>query len=248
VDVLIFDRWAPERAPDQPALVFAPPAAAAWIGTLDAAIADPRWVTSVPHPVTAGVDPLTLDLKRVQPVRSEALAPIAFSTEGAPLLSVRDAADGRLVVAAFSPAQSNLAYSAVFPVLVANAIEWLARPAFESPRSPGPMIVPGSVTRVITPDGQQARLFKGGDRSVALLDAPGLYRVESGPARSVVGVNVGSAEVSNLERTALPPDVVAAAPAGGGGITGRPWWMYAVLIALVLASAEWWTWLRRITV
>ena len=62
----------------------------------------------------------------------------------------------------------------------------------------------------------------------------------------MIGVNVGDPAVSNLQRTSLPESAVRAASAGGG--SGRPWWMYAVGFAFVLAAVEWWTWQRRITV
>jgi hypothetical protein len=99
------------------------------------------------------------------------------------------------------------------------------------------------VTRVLTPDGQPLSLHRAGDHVIATLATPGLYRIESGGAHSVVGVNVGGADVSNLERTTL-----SGAAAAASSSSGRPWWIYAVLLALVLATAEWWTWLRRITV
>jgi hypothetical protein len=146
----------------------------------------------------------------------------------------------------FALSESNLAYSPAFPVLVVNALEWLARPAMSAARRPGPMLLPSSVTRVVSPDGQPLRLLPAGDHKLVTLPAPGLYLVESGVARSVVPVNVGNAEVSNLMRTNLSADVTAA---GAGGVTGgRPWWLYAVLLVFLLAAVEWGTWLRRITV
>jgi hypothetical protein len=130
--------------------------------------------------------------------------------------------------------------------LVVNALEWLARPGMSAARRPGPMLLPSSVTRVVSPDGQPLRLLPAGDHKLVTLPAPGLYLVESGVARSVVPVNVGNAEVSNLMRTNLSADVTAA---GAGGVTGgRPWWLYAVLLVFLLAAVECGTWLRRITV
>jgi hypothetical protein len=32
------------------------------------------------------------------------------------------------------------------------------------------------------------------------------------------------------------------------GSGGRPWWTFAVIGAFLLASIEWWTWQRRVTV
>ncbi|MEZ5315808.1 MAG: VWA domain-containing protein [Vicinamibacterales bacterium] len=245
-DVLVFDRWVPAEAPTRPAMVVASPIAAPWLGTLGDEERTPHWVQNAPHPVLAGVDPLTIDIKRARAIRQDALGPIASSEAGTPLVSVRETGGQRLVVMGFAPGESNLAYAAAFPVLMGNVLEWLGRPALDSPRRPGPMLLPSSATRVVGPDGRPADLRTAGDHRLAMLDQPGLYRVEFGTAHGVVEVNVGSSDVSNLGRTTLPADVTSSA----AGLTGagRPWWLYAVLFALVLAAVEWWTWLRRITV
>jgi hypothetical protein len=83
-----------------------------------------------------------------------------------------------------------------------------------------------------------------GDRSVVALGTPGLYLIEAGGSKGVVSVHVGDPDVSNLGRTNLAN---AGAEAAAGGAR-RPWWIYAVVIAFVLLTAEWWTWQRRVTV
>lgn len=245
-DVVIFDRWLPAEPPGRPALVIAPASGQPWLGALGPEEREPRWVSAGDHPVTGGVDPMTLAIQRARPLAGPGLVPIASSASGTPLISVHDSSDRRVVVWSFAGSDSNLQNSTVFPVLVENSLEWLARPAFDSPRRPGPVVLPASVTRVITPDGQPIPLRTGGDHVVANLSAPGFFRVEGGGARSVIGVNVGSAEVSNLARTHLSPEVAAAGL--GAPPAGRPWWMYAVMLAFGLTAVEWWTWLRRITV
>ena len=243
-DVLVFDRWAPSTSPHRPALLLAPPLSATWLGTPGREEAMPRWGVSRRHPILDGVDLVTLDVSRARGLDSPALATLASSETGTSLLSVLDSAAARAVVVSFGVADSNLASAPAFPVLVANALEWLARPAAGAARSSGPMELPASTTRVTSPEGSSVPLVRAGDRYWCASESPGLYLVEAGGSRSVVGVNVGSPEVANLLRTSLPPGARRA----GLGLSARPWWMYGVLVALVLLVAEWWTWQRRITV
>jgi hypothetical protein len=249
-DVVVFDRWVPETAPARPALVVAPPLAA-WIRRAGGDEKNPRWSAVTAHPVLAGVDPLTVDIKYASghtysTGADDRGATIAQSERGTPLVSVVDRPDRRAVVLGFAVTDSNLAFAPAFPVIVGNALEWLARPAFEFTHQAGPMTLPASVTRVVAPDGTVVPLVKAGDLQIVQLRRPGLYRVETGGARGVVAVNVGDPQTSNLGRTSL---------AGGerpvqaaGVVSGQPWWMYGVLLAFALVAVEWWTWQRRITV
>jgi hypothetical protein len=170
---------------------------------------------------------------------------IAASEQGTPLVSVVDSPGVRAVVVGFTLPDSNLASAPAFPVLVANVLEWLARPAAGSTRKPGPMELPASTTRVTAPDGASVPFVRAGDRVLVRLRSPGLYLVEAGGSRSVVGVNVGQPETANLMRTGL-----AGADQGTASsrLSARPWWMYGVMLAFGLLLAEWWTWQRRITV
>jgi hypothetical protein len=243
-DVVVFDRWAPEEPPARAALVLAPPPVA-WLPGDRAPEGQPRWTSTSDHPVLGGVDPTTIDIDIARGVSAE-LDAIALSQAGTPLVGVAESATRRLVVVGFALEESNLAFSPAFPVLVMNALEWLARPVLTPARKPGPLLLPASVTRVVTPEGRALPLRPAGDRVLVTLPAPGLYLVESGPARSVVSVNVGEPEVSNLGRSHLDASTLAAAATDAPG--GRPWWLYAVALAFVMAAVEWATWLRRITV
>ena len=242
-DVIVFDRWLPPAAPSRPSLYVAPPSAA-WLGTATADEHAPRWVTVGDHPILHGLDPLTLDIKKAHAYEGGPLVPVARSAKGTALVSVIDTADRRAVVLGFAFGDSNLAFARAFPVLIGNTLDWLARPSIGA-RQPGPVVLPASTAKVTMPDGGQAPLVRTGDRTIAMLETPGLYLVEAGGSRGVITVNVGGPEVSNLTRTSLPPSVTSAA-AGGG--SGRSWWVYGVLIAFVLVLAEWMTWQRRITV
>ncbi|HUF48872.1 MAG TPA: hypothetical protein VMM93_13730, partial [Vicinamibacterales bacterium] len=172
------------------------------------------------------------------------LVPVAESERGTPLVLVADVRARRLVVLNVSPAGSNLPFSPAFPVLIGDALEWLARPQVPVSGRPGVVELPASTTRVTAPDGTAVPIVDAGDRAIATLPAPGLYLVDVGGARAVVSANVGSPEVSNVARTNLADATVAAGGVGAGIV----WWIYAVAVAFVLVALEWWTWQRRITV
>jgi hypothetical protein len=244
-DVVIFDRVTPAAAPSRPALLIAP-RAADWIGSFGPDERQPRWSYTGAHPLLAGVDAHTLDIRRAAGFEGSGWDVIARSENGTALVAVSETRDRRLALLTFAISDSNLARAAAFPVLVGNAVEWLARPALQSPRHPGLARLPGSTRRVIAPDGAVLPLLRAGPDAIAVLQAPGLYLVEGAGSRSVVAVNAGDPVVSSLTRSALQGQD-AAGPAEPGR-SGRPWWLYAVAAAFVLAAAEWWTWLRRVTV
>ena len=81
--------------------------------------------------------------------------------------------------------------------------------------------------------------------SVGMLRAPGLYVAEGRGSRATFAVNISDPDVSNLAKTTADK-TSAAIPGGFAG--QRPWWLYFAVAAFAAILAEWWTWLRRITV
>jgi hypothetical protein len=244
-DVVIFDRIVPAAAPDRPALFIAP-LQAVWLGRAGSEERTPRWTASAPHPVLAGVDPFTVAIERANGISGERLEVLARSERGTPLVAIVDEPDLRAVVLTFALDDSNLATAPAFPVLIGNAIDWLAHPGVPTPAAPGPLVMPRGVSRVLAPDGSAVPVVVAGDRSVAHLPAPGLYRVDAGGGRTVIAVNAGDPVVSDLSRTSLPD--AAARAIDAGGVSSWPWWLYALGATIALVAAEWATWLRRITV
>ena len=243
-DVYIFDRWVPPAAPNRPALLLAP-SSIEWLGTTETDEKAPHWIQPGTHPVLDGVDPLTLEIKRARGLQGQSLTTVAKSEKGTPLVVVADAPDRRLVALSFTLTDSNLAFAPAFPVLLGNAIEWLAQPSFGPSRRPGRVTLPASTIRVTDHSGGTVPLVRAGGFAVATLATPGLHLVEAGGARGVVAVNVGDPEVSNLGRSSLAKGGASDLVVSGGG---RPWWTLAVIAAFLLACIEWWTWQRRVTV
>ncbi len=244
-DVVIFDRWAPREDPARPALYFEPPAQGSWLGGGGAVEQKPRWGSGTSHAVVRGVDPFTLTIDRAQGYKSAALLPVAESAAGTPLVYVNASpARARFVVVTFGSFDSNLASVPAFPVLTGNALAWLSRPVDGGLRSPGLSSFDLAVARLTGPDGAVVPLARLPGDAVGVLRVPGLYVAEGGGSRATFAVNVSDPAVSNLTRSSA--DLASASAPGGAG--GRPWWLYCALLAFTAILAEWWTWLRRITV
>ena len=240
-DVVIFDRWEPRETPSRPALFVAPPS-----GRRAADEYRPRWETAGQHQVVRGVDPYTLTIDRARAYESPDLVPVARSTRGTPLVYVSESPERRQVLITFGPGESNLTSAPGFPVLIGNAIDWLASPTHHEVRRPGLASFDGGVSTVTGPRGVPVPLARLQGTVVGVLQAPGLYVAQGGGSRATIAVNAGDPQVSNLSRTTL--GAATAARVVTPGASGQPWWVYLGVAALLLALAEWWTWQRRITV
>ncbi|HYT64963.1 MAG TPA: BatA domain-containing protein [Vicinamibacterales bacterium] len=246
-DVVIFDRWAPSTSPAKPALYIAPPAAA-WLGQdSDRIESRPQWTAMPAHPLLAGVDPLTFSIDRAHVYAPPQLTPLARSAAGTPLIWIGDMTGRpRTVVLAFGPGDSNLASAPAFPVLIGDALDWLARPPAVDVHRTGRASFDAAITRVTGPRGAAVPLLYLSGQRVAVLRAPGLYGEEAGDARASFAVNITDPDVSNLARTTISASHPAVAVSAG--MSPRAWWVYLVFLAFGIALLEWWTWLRRITV
>ena len=237
-NVILFDRWAPADPPAAPALYFAPPARRATEEPR------PRWEGPGNHPVVRGIDPFTIGISRARSYAAPELEAVARSVRGTPLVYVGEGPEHRSVVVTFGPDESNLTAVTAFPVLIGNAIEWLAGPLAGGARRPGAAAFAARVETLEGPGGNEVRVARLGHLSAAILPSPGLYRAAAGSSRAIVPVNINDPQVSDLTRTTLPPGGEPAAPLR----SRTPWWLYLTLAAFALALLEWWTWVRRITV
>jgi hypothetical protein len=239
-DLVIFDRWTPKNPPHRPSLSFAPPL------PTTAEELRPAWKVVGSHPVLSGVDPFTLSIEKARAFRLPQLSVVAESARGTPLIYAGESDDQRAVVVTFSPADSNLPSAPAFPVLVGNALDWLARISSGGAHRPGPLAFAEAIVSVTDPEGEAVPLTHFNHSAVARLRLPGMYLADGSAARTAIAVNAGDPEVSNLLQTRLTPEERTRPVAAG--LSQRPWWIYLVTLAFAIALAEWWTWQRRITV
>ena len=176
---------------------------------------------------------------------SKDLAQVATADDGTALIYVHEEPDQRFVLFTFSVTDSKLMFAPGFPALMGNTLDWLAHPAPGGTKKPGPATFPGTLQSVVGPDGKPVPVTRVDGVSFVTLNRVGFYTATSGGATSVIAVNAGDPEVSDLQRTRLPRAPRADESASS---RGRPWWLYAALKALLLLAAEWFTWQRRITV
>jgi hypothetical protein len=174
----VFDRWLPDQPPGRPALVIAPPSSG-WLGQRGSEERAARWSVPGMHPAIAGVDPHTVDVKKVFAFAGKDLTVVAASERGTPLVSVADARDRRLVVWSFALADTNLKNAAAFPILLGDAIEWLAHPSYGAVRKPGLLRLPRQHLARRFACGPARDCGARGIGAIVRFKSPGLYLVEA---------------------------------------------------------------------
>jgi hypothetical protein len=180
-------------------------------------------------------------VQKAQPIASDATVRVLARFGDRPLVWTREAEGRREVGLAFDPEDSNLPLRVAFPVLLYNAIDWLAAAAPSERRTPGTrwLLPIGGVATLESPGGV-GRLETRGDR--LLVDdtqRAGLYRVRAGADTFRVAASLSSPSESDLRTPARTPP--RAPPAG------RDLWSGLVLLALALALIEWQLFHRRWT-
>lgn len=195
------------------------------------------------HPVTR-----LADLRGVRVSGGFALRPRAGSAlaEGeVPLVWAYEGRDIRAVVLAFALSQTDLPLHPAFPVLIANAVDWLAG---------GPQAAPGDAPLVPAGPRRAATLIDPAGRAVTIeardgmfvlppLEHVGLYRLRAADWERRWVVSTVDPRESNLAVT--PPQAVP-----GGADAPQPAqipltpWLLALAAAVV--AGEWMLWTRTV--
>jgi hypothetical protein len=237
-DAAVVDGWTPPRGFPLPALTFAPP---------DPGAAGPSRLVPVvdwnrTHPLLR-----QLDLSEVL-VPAGAIFPPG---DGEPLIRSADGVIARLTVVdgvprlecAFAADRSNIGSSAVFPILVARALDWL------TDRQAGAVnLRVGQPLRISRPDlhgdftihrPDGSRLQVAADRgSVAFAgtDLPGVYTLEGPELQLPFAVRLVDAAESNLDQAPARPEEPQAAASGTGRTDGSRLFLAIALPALSIEA------------
>lgn len=164
-DVVVLDRVAPPAPLDHPAQVlFAPPASYAPVPTGNA-LHNPRVTAfATDHRVLAGLRFDQVHVRLAYPIAPAADDRVLVRSERNALAIARERRGARLLAIGFELAATDLPRSVAFPLLMHNAITWLARreTAYQSSQRPGePIRVPGANATVLLPGGRGADAFGG---------------------------------------------------------------------------------------
>lgn len=252
-DVLVVERAAAPQALPAPTLLVAP---TTWPAGVEArpAVENPAITFQAVHDVLTDVDLSSLALAEATPVEAAALTPLASGPDGTFIAAGR-LDRSPLVALAFDLRASNLPLQPAWPILVANALNWLVGP---------PSVVPATAGQSVTlTSADAARLAvspPSGD--VLVLDAAaatftadqvGLWRAVAQDAEGqaiaddeeVLAVNADPSE-GDLSRR--KPDLVTAGAREGDEASApsegrRPLHGPLILVALGMAAADLaWTW------
>lgn len=228
-----------------------------WLGaglpfTMTGSFTDTAYLRTTPHPIARSVDWRAVNVQEAYQIeRPPWLRPIIEGRGGALVLAGEDPSGrwGRFVALPFDLRRSDLPLQVAFPVLVANAVDWLA-PAFGLDL-PG-LIAPGEVVRL--PAGAQLTLPNGETVAVpeegfAQTSQIGIYRFVSSDRQGAFAVNF-----VNLKESQLTPNPNLSLgqegiPQASNLITEqREFWRALAAAALILLLVEWWIYQRGVPV
>jgi hypothetical protein len=253
-DVVIFDGVAPAPAPEAGHFLYLAPrgAGSPFPGrgvVRDPIVSDARRA----HPLLRQLDLADVNIAEAERLGLGPGDVAVASSFGAPLIVARERPGLRVAALAFDVRRSDLPMRAAFPLLVANALGWLAG---TEARDVAPALV-GATARVPAPRGAarvEVRDPAGARSSVAVaggaaavpIRRAGFYRVGDVTlaANASDAVESDTAPVATLElggRALSPPDPPARA-------ARHPLATWALLAAAALLLVEWVTTHRRWTV
>jgi hypothetical protein len=176
-------------------------------------------------------------------IRPRAGAVLAEGDE--PLLWVYDGREIRAVVLPFALNQTDLPLHPAFPVLVANAIDWLVGRQQVSPGD-APVVPAGSrlTATLISPDGTTATITaRDGVFALPPFDHVGPYRLRAGGwERRWVVPTIDSRESDLTVSAPAAPAAVPEAPQSAQVLL-TPWLLG---IAVALIACEWALWARTV--
>jgi Ca-activated chloride channel homolog len=179
------------------------------------------------------------------------LKPIVSSSNDA-LIWAGDDGRRRVVMVGFDLAQSDLPLKVEFPILLANAVAWLAgHDALTTDRAvragqPATLRTSAASVTVTTPAGDTQELAAR-DGSIIFADTlrAGAYEVKDAPpfAASLLS----EAESDTAPRDSIKTRAGEVSGQAASFYSEREFWRWVALAALTVLTIEWWVYHRRIT-
>jgi hypothetical protein len=126
VDIVVFDNVVPAVLPANPVILINPPESSTLLPRTDPLPRQRRVVhAEADDPLLHGLDLAPLSVQQVLRTDLPDWAASAADAEDTPLVLHGQLNGSRVVVLTFDPNHSNLPHLAAFPVLMANAVDWL---------------------------------------------------------------------------------------------------------------------------
>lgn len=261
-DLVVLDGKAPERLPPRGRYLFIGTGGAAAPVAITGRTEHPSFLDwDRRHPVTR-----FLDLSSVQIARALVARPLPWGqalaqSEAGPLLVAGEKEGLRSLYIGFDLTESDLPLRVAFPILLANAIDWLmgsdAGTASLQARTGDvvPTEVPAGVRRltVVHPDGSRHALaVEQSPLFFAATEQAGIYRFEGrrkeGPFTTRLAVNLlneAESDIRPRDQVRLGSASIAAVDAHSQRVP-REVWRWLALVGLGVMALEWFAYHRRL--
>jgi hypothetical protein len=269
-DVVIFDRYAPQKLPATGNFIYFgavppglklkaatdqdKPVMIAETGVLD-------WKRD--HPILRGLSLQKLYASEAAKLDVPPESEILMDGVKGPLIVLHREGRSMHLVVAFDLMQSNWPLRVSFPIFLHNALQFMAlgsdmdvREHFEpgaTPRIPRANLQRADATiKSVQLSGpgmsRDLAVPESGDFALPALDRVGVYRTEPViPQYERIAVNLLDASESNLVPLDKPPGNLGQAVAATGGKSRLDlWWWIVACAALPLLLIEWWVYTRRV--
>jgi hypothetical protein len=241
VDAYVFDRFAPPTAPSKPALIVGAPAVP-WLRSPQGVIQKPAITTwADDHPIMQYVSVHDINIERAARINADNLTVIAASNQDALIVASEKP---RWVMLTFDLNSSDFALQVGFPVFVDNVLAWFNREQLALRRAPGTVEIPLANAQIRKTDGTTIPSTQQLGKTAFHVNEPGLYMATQGDTSLPVAVNLTNPDLSNINQSAFKAGTPATQTSGW---FHHELWVYMLFGALILISAEWFTYHRRIT-
>jgi hypothetical protein len=125
-DIVLLDNFVPNDLPRAALIVVNPPDTSTVLVRVDTIQRQRRATAFDPEdPLLLGIDIAPLNVQQLERATIPAWAASSVAAEDTPLIMHGRLGDQRVVMFAFDPNKSNLPHLAAFPLLMANAVDWL---------------------------------------------------------------------------------------------------------------------------
>jgi hypothetical protein len=240
-DAYIFDRFAPPQAPSRPALVIGT-SNVAWLREAKGTVQKPVITTwREDHPIMQFVSVHDVSIEKASQIDASNLTVIAASND-VPLIVASP--KPKWVLLTFDLESSDLAFQAGFPVFVDNVLAWFSRDGVALRRSPGLVNIPMANAQITTIDGKPVASHQVLNETVFEAPDPGLFVATQDDTTMHIAVNLSNPAFSDVNKSSQQQAATAGADRPP---LSHELWFYMVFVALILATVEWFTYHRRIT-